>query len=260
MLNALSTAATGLEAQQTKIANIANDLANVNTDGYKASGVEFDELFYQTIQSPGDSTGTTSQAPVGIQIGNGVKVGAIVKNFTPGPVKMTYQPYDWMIEGNGFFQVQAPNNETLYTRKGALRLDATGALQLSNGSKLLPIVQIPPNAINVHVSRSGEITASFADGSINTLGQLQLANFQNAQGLLAKSEGLYKATPASGPPIMSIPGENGTGTLLQGALEGSNVNIASSMIDMISTQRAYEMGTKVMGAVDQMLAATVNLK
>src|SRR4051812_32271564 len=138
MIRALSAAATGLEAQQAKIENIANDLANVNTDGYKRSNTEFHDLMYETIKEPGGSLGAGSQSPVGVQVGMGVKVGASHKNFEQGPAKMTYNPYDFMIEGPGFFPVQTPQGETVYTRNGAFHLDSQGILQLSNGSKMIP--------------------------------------------------------------------------------------------------------------------------
>lgn len=260
MMGALSTAATGLEAQQTKIANIANDLANVNTDGYKRTTTEFHDLMYETVKEPGGNLGAGSQSPVGVQIGRGVKVGATYKSFEPGPAKMTYHPFDVMIEGSGFFPVVTPQNEALYTRNGAFHVDSQGILQLSNGAKLIPQITIPQNALSVTIARNGEVKATLVGEGEAVLGQIQLMGFQNEQGLAATGEGLYRATAGSGPPIQSLPGENGLGSLQQGALEGSNVNVANSMVDMISTQRAYEMGTKVMGAADQMLGATVNIK
>ncbi len=260
MIRALSAAATGLEAQQAKIENIANDLANVNTDGYKRSTTEFQDLMYETLKEPGGSLGANSQSPVGVQIGMGVKVGASHKNFEPGPAKMTYNPYDFMIDGPGFFPVQTPQGEVAYTRAGAFHVDSQGILQLSNGSKMIPQIVVPSNALNVAVNPSGEVRVSLPGAAEAILGQIQLVNFQNEQGLLAMGDGLYKVSLASGSPILGIPGENGMGGIHQGALEGSNVNVANSMVDMITTQRAYEMGTKVMGVADQMLSATVNIK
>lgn len=260
MIRALSTAATGLEAQQAKIANIANDLANVNTDGYKRATTEFQDLMYETVKEPGSSLGTSSQTPVGVQIGMGVKVGAAHKNFEPGPAKMTYNPYDLMIEGSGFFPVQTSQGEIAYTRTGAFHVDSQGILQLSNGAKLVPQITVPMNAVSVSISHMGEVKAQLPGAGEAVIGQLQLVNFQNPQGLMAMGEGLYRASMASGVPGQGVPGENGLGVIQQGALEGSNVNVANSMVDMISTQRAYEMGTKVMGVADQMLSATVNIK
>ena len=260
MMRALSTAATGLEAQQTKIANIANDLANVNTDGYKRTSTEFHDLMYETIKEPGGSLGVGTQTPVGVQVGMGVKVGASHKNFETGPAKMTYHPYDFMIEGPGFFPVTTPQGEVAYTRAGNFHVDSQGIVQLSSGAKLSPQITIPANALNLLVSHSGEVKATIPGSGETVLGQIQLVNFQNDQGLQAMGDSLYKSSLASGPPIQGIPGENGMGLLQQGALEASNVNVANSMVDMISTQRAYEMGAKVMGVADQMLGATVNIK
>ena len=260
MIGALSAAATGLEAQQSKIENIAHDLANVNTDGYKRTNTEFHDLMYETIKEPGGSLGVSAQTPVGIQRGMGVRVGAGHKNFEQGPAKMTYHPYDLMIEGPGFFEVQTPQGETAYTRNGAFHVDSQGILQLANGAKLVPQITIPSNSINILITRSGEVRAELPGNAVAVLGQLQVSGFQNQEGLSAQGDGLYKVTPASGAPVTALPGENGLGQVQQGALEASNVNVANSMVDMITTQRAYEMGTKVMGVADQMLGATVNIK
>lgn len=260
MIGALSAAATGLEAQQSKIENIAHDLANVNTDGYKRTNTEFHDLMYETIKEPGGSLGVSAQTPVGIQRGMGVRVGTAHKNFEQGPAKMTYHPYDLMIEGPGFFQVVTPQGESAYSRTGAFHLDSQGILQLSNGAKLNPQITVPLNSINVLITHNGEVRAELPGGTVAVLGQIQLVGFQNEQGLSAQGDGLYKVTAASGAPVPSVPGENGLGFVQQGALEGSNVNVANSMVDMITTQRAYEMGTKVMGVADQMLGATVNIK
>lgn len=260
MIKALSTAATGLEAQSANIERISNDLANVNTDGYKRSRSEFQDLMYETIKEPGGSLGAGSQSPVGIQTGMGVKVGAAHKIFETGPAKITNHPYDLMIEGRGFFAVQKPNGEVAYTRNGAFHLDSQGRLQQANGAQLIPQIVVPNNAINVVIAPNGEVKAQMADMSEAIIGQLQVVSFQNEQGLMAQGEGLYRATLASGAPIQTVPGENGMGLLQQGALEGSNVNVANSMVEMISTQRAYEMNTKVMGVADQMWGYTTNIK
>ncbi len=260
MIRALTTAATGLEAQQANIERISHDMANVNTDGYKQSRNEFQDLMYETIKEAGGSLGSGSQSPVGIQTGMGVKVGARHKIFEQGPSRMTYHPYDLMIEGKGFLPVLMPNGETAYTRTGAFHLDAQGKLQLANGGKMIPEITIPSNALNVTVSNSGEVKAALPNQGEVVIGQIQLISFPNEQGLNALGEGLYKPTLGSGPPNQGVPGENGLGLIQQGALEGSNVNVANTMVDMIGTQRAYEMGTKVMGVVDQMWSSTVNIK
>lgn len=260
MIRTLSTAATGLEAQQANIERISNDLANVNTDGYKRSRNEFQDLMYETVKEAGGSLGAGSQSPVGIQKGMGVKVGAQHKVFEQGPARMTYHPFDLMIEGKGFFPVQMPNGEIAYSRNGAFHVDATGRLQLRSGAQMIPQITIPSSALNITIAGNGEVKALMPDRTEAVIGQIQLITFQNEQGLSAMGDGLYRPSLATGGPQQGIPGENGIGTIQQGALEGSNVNVANSMVEMISTQRAYEMGTKIMGVADQMWSTTVNIK
>lgn len=260
MIRALSTAATGLEAQSANIERISNDLANVNTDAYKRGRTEFSDLMYDTVKEPGAQVGATTQTPVGIQTGMGVKVGASHKIFEQGPAKMTGNPLDFMIEGKGFIPVQRPNGEIAYTRAASFHRDSQGRMVLSNGSQLVPNVTIPNNAVAVNIKPQGEISAVTPDGQEQTLAQIQLITFVNEAGLSATGDGLYKPTLASGAPLQGIPGEDGLGSLQQGAIEASNVNVANSMVEMIQTQRAYEMNTKVMNVADQMLNATVNIK
>jgi flagellar basal-body rod protein FlgG len=261
MIQALTTAATGLEAQQANIERISNDLANVNTDAYKQSRTEFQDLMYKNIKQPGAQIGANSTSPVGIQVGLGVKVGATHKNFEQGPARVTNHPYDVMIEGKGFFPVRMPNTgEVVYSRAGNFHIDAQGKLQLATGAALIPDVTIPSNTLNVTIAPNGEIKAQLPNSGEAVLGQIQLIGFQNDQGLEAVGNGLYRSNTASGAPLQGVPGENGMGTLQQGALEGSNVNVANSMVEMISTQRAYEMGTKTMGVADKMWESTINIK
>lgn len=260
MIRALTSAATGMEAQSANIERISNDLANVNTDGYKRSRTEFKDLMYQTVTEPGGATGAGSQTPVGIQKGSGVRVGASYKIFEQGPAKMTYHPYDMMIEGRGFFPVQLPNGEVGYTRVGAFHLDPQGRVTTSEGGLLLPQIQVPPNATSITVSPNGEVKATLPGNAEAVLGQIQLVTFQNEQGLGASGNGLYRPTSGSGAPLQGIPGENGLGTILQNALESSNVNVPNSMVEMISTQRAFEMNSKVMGVADQMWGAVNAVK
>jgi flagellar basal-body rod protein FlgG len=260
MLRALTTSATGLEAQQANIDRIANDLANVNTDGYKRDTTEFQDLMYETIKEPGARQGATSVTPVGVQKGMGVKVGATHKIFEQGSAKVTNNPYDLMVEGKGFIPVSLPNTgETVYTRAGNFKLDAQGRISLSSGALLQPQVTVPSTATSVVIGPSGEIKAYDQQGGESVLGQIQLVNFVNPQGLSAIGNNFYKSTQGSGQPIQGIPGENGAGTIMQGALEASNVNVANSMVDMISAQRGYEMNTRVMGVADKMLEATSNI-
>ena len=260
MINALSTAATGLEAQTANIERISNDIANANTDGYKRSRIDFEDLMYQTIKEPGGELGQSTQSPVGIQQGKGVRVGAAHKLFEPGPARMTSHPFDLMIEGTGFFPVSKPNGQIAYSRVGAFKLDAQGKMMTGAGASLIPQITVPPNAASVMFKPNGEVVMTTPEGGETTLGQIQLVTFQNPEGLSAMGNGLYGPTAASGGPLQGVPGENGMGTILQGALEGSNVNVANSMVDMITTQRAYEMNAKVMSIADQMLSATVNVK
>lgn len=260
MERALTVAATGLQAQQANIDRISNDLANVNTDGYKRSRSEFSDLMYQTIREPGAITGDRSISPVGVQTGLGVKVSASHKIQEQGPAKMTYRPYDFMIEGKGFFPVSLPNGELAYTRTGAFYLDAEGKLRLGSGARFVPEVVIPANSINVTVAGNGEMKAVLPDQQEVVIGQIQLYRFQNEEGLNPLGNGLYKISSVSGVPVQGVPGEDGFGLIQQGALEGSNVNVPNSMVDMIATQRAYEMNTKVMSVADKMMEATINLK
>jgi flagellar basal-body rod protein FlgG len=260
MIRALTTAATGLEAQQANIERISNDLANVNTDGYKRGRSEFQDLMYETTKEAGGSMGAGSQAPVGIQTGFGVKIGATHKIFEQGPARMTYHPNDLMIEGRGFFPMQLPNGEIGYTRNGAMHVDVEGRLVNAQGAKLIPEIIIPANATNFVVTPTGECKVALPGGEETTIGQLQLINFQNEEGLTAMGDSMYKPSLASGGPIQGNPGENGVGVIQQNALEGSNVNVANSMVDMIATQRAYEMGTKLMGVADKMWEETANIK
>jgi flagellar basal-body rod protein FlgG len=259
MLRALNTSATGLEAQQANIDRIAHDLANVNTDGYKREQTEFQDLMYETIKDPGGRQGAGMISPTGIQRGLGVKVGSDHKIFEQGSAKMTNNQLDIMIEGKGFLPItKAGSGETVYTRAGAFKLDSQGRVSLSDGSLLQPQITVPPNATSVVINPAGEVSAVTSEG-MQQLGQIQLTNFINPQGLLALGGNYYKQTPASGQPQSIVPGEAGVGTIMQGALESSNVNVANSMIEMIGAQRGYEMNTRVMSVADKMLEATTNI-
>jgi flagellar basal-body rod protein FlgG len=260
MIRSLSTAATGLEAQAANLERISNDLANVNTDSYKRGRTEFSDLMYNTEREPGAQVGATTQTPVGIQTGMGVKVGASSKIFEQGPAKMTQNPLDLMIEGRGFFPVQTPSGEIAYTRDGNFHRDNQGRVVNAAGALLVPNITIPNNAMAINIKPNGEFSAVTPDGQEQVLGQIQLVTFTNESGLHASGGNLYRATMASGAPLQGMPGEDGLGQLQQGAIEGSNVNVANSMVEMIQTQRAYEMNTKVMKAADDMLGWTANLK
>lgn len=259
MLRALNTSSTGLEAQQANIDRIANDLANVNTDAYKRDTTEFHDLMYETVKEPGARQGATVTTPVGIQKGMGVRVGSTHKIFEQGSTKVTNAPYDIMIEGKGFLPVKLPNTgEIVYTRAGNFKLDSQGRVSLANGALLEPQLQIPPEATSVIITPDG-IVKSYTNEGESVLGNIQIVNFVNPQGLMAIGNNFYKPSVGSGQPKQAVPGEEGMGTILQGALETSNVNVAGSMIEMIGAQRAYEMNTRVMGVADKMLEATTNI-
>jgi flagellar basal-body rod protein FlgG len=259
MLRALNTSATGLEAQQANIDRIANDLANVNTDGYKRDTTEFHDLMYETVKDPGGRQGASMVSPTGVQKGLGVKVGSSHKNFEQGSIKITNNQLDLAISGKGFLPITKANTgETVYTRAGAFKLDNQGRMALSDGSLLQPQITVPTDATSVVISDTGDVKAMTKEGE-QSIGQIQLTNFVNPQGLLAIGGNYYKATPASGQAQQLVPGEGGVGNLEQGALEASNVNVANSMIEMIGAQRGYEMNTRVMSVADKMLEATTNI-
>ncbi len=260
MIRALSTAATGLEAQQANIERVSSDIANINTDAYKRSRGEFQDLMYETTKEPGAALGNATISPVGVQTGLGVKVGAAYKVHEQGPARMTYRDYDLMIEGPGFFPIQMPSGEIAYTRMGSFHPDAQGRLIGSTGGYMIPQITVPSNAVKVTIAPNGEVRAQTPDNGEVVLGQVQLIRFQNDAGLKAVGSSTYVPSPASGAPQQGIPGENGMGTLSQGALEGSNVNIANSMVEMIQTQRGYEMNARVISTADKMLETLVNIK
>ncbi|TYP00187.1 flagellar basal-body rod protein FlgG [Geothermobacter ehrlichii] len=260
MIKALSIAASGMEAQQLNMDVIANNLANVNTTGFKKSRADFQDLLYQTIRNAGGTSSTGTEVPTGIQIGLGTRTAAVQKIFTPGDIIQTGNELDLAIEGDGFFQVQLPNGETVYTRAGALKKDSTGRLVTSDGYPVIPEITIPENATRVAIHEDGTVEA-FLDGSSagSQIGQLELATFSNPAGLFSIGRNLLKETPASGAPTTGIPGELGLGTISQGYLEGSNVSVMEEMVAMIAGQRAYEINSKAIKTADEMLQMTNNL-
>lgn len=260
MNRVLSTAATGLGAQQANIERIANDMANVNTDSYKKSRNEFADLMYQTLKEPGAALGDASVSPVGVQIGMGVKVNGSYKDMSQGAIRQTGHPYDLMIDGNGFFTVQMPNGEVAYTRNGDFHKSADGRLVMTNGARMIPEITIPNNATAFTVTAQGEVRIATSDGNETVIGNIPITQFPNERGLNVIGAGLYKVTAASGQPVTGVPGENGMGFISQGARESSNVDIANSMVEMISTQRAYELGTKMMSTADEMMKSVVNVR
>jgi flagellar basal-body rod protein FlgG len=245
---------TGVQAQDAKLQAIANNLANVNTVGFKRDRVVFEDLFYQVDQQPGTQRADNTLSPSGVQLGNGTHMVGTQKVFTTGSLQTTSQPLDVAITGNGFLQVRRPNGESGYTRAGQLSVDANGILINAHGLPLVPQITVPNNATAVTIGDNGMVSATVAGSAAAVeLGQLTLTSFVNPTGLLALGENLFQETAASGTPTEGRPGEGALGKLKQGALEGSNVQVVEEMVDMIAAQRTYEMNTKVLSAADNML-------
>jgi flagellar basal-body rod protein FlgG len=261
MMKALNTAATGMQAQQTNLDVISNNLANISTNGFKKSRAEFEDLMYQTQKEPGQATGLNSISPTGVQTGLGVKTGAVQKDFTHGSSIVTKNPFDIQIEGSGFFQLQTPDGQVGYTRDGAFKRDPTGKLIDRNGNVLQPEITIPADAAGVDISSTGEVKIiQNLNDPPQVVGQIDIVNFVNPAGLRSIGKNLFVQTSASGQAITARPGLQGTGYLAQGQIEGSNVNIAEEMVNMIQAQRSYETNSKAIQAADQMLQTLNNLR
>jgi flagellar basal-body rod protein FlgG len=261
MLRSLYTAATGMEAQQVKMDTIAHNLANTSTTGFKRSRAEFEDLLSETLRSAGAPTAQGGTPPSPLQVGLGVRTVATTRSFAQGDMISTNNPLDLAIEGSGFFKIQRPNGEAAYTRAGNLRLDATGRLVTQNGDLLEPGITIPQEATAVTIRPDGAVLAKVPGrDEPNELGTIELALFANPGGLESIGNNLLVATGASGEAINVKPGEQGAGSLSQGFLEGANVKAVEEMIDMISTQRAYEMNSKVIQSADQMLQRLTSLR
>lgn len=261
MLRSLNTAATGMKAQQTNMDTIANNIANTSTVGFKKSRAEFEDLMYQTLKEPGAATGLNSVSPTGAQVGLGAKVDSIQKNFEQGSTVVTKAAYDVEIQGSGFFPVLMPSGQVAYTRDGSFKKGPDGRLQDKNGNVLQPEIVIPSSAVGVEITAAGAVQV-VEDQQVNptTVGQIQLVGFVNPAGLRAIGGNLFVPSNSSGLPQQANPGQNGLGSLAQGQLETSNVNIVDEMVNMITTQRAYETNAKAMQASDQMLQTLNNLR
>ncbi len=246
-------AKTGLDAQQTRMNVISNNLANVNTTGFKRDRAVFEDLLYQNIRQAGGQTSATTQAPTGLMLGTGVRVVATEKLNAQGNMVNSQNPLDVAISGEGHFQVTQPDGTTAYSRDGSFKVSSTGQLVTSSGAPVVPAVTIPNNASTITIGRDGTVSVELNTGGQQVLGQLQIARFLNPAGLMAVGQNLLKETPASGAPQVLAPGTNGAGTLMQGTLEASNVNVVEEMVNMIETQRAYEINSKAISAVDGML-------
>ena len=250
----LWVAKTGLDAQQTRMNVISNNLANVNTTGFKRDRAVFEDLLYQNIRQAGGQTGADTQAPTGFQLGTGVRVLATEKITAQGSMQTTENSLDIAIAGEGYFQIAQADGTIAYTRDGNFHLDNAGQVVTSGGQLLQPALNVPANASSLTIGRDGTVSVELdAGGGQQVLGQIQLARFVNTSGLQAIGQNLLKETPASGAPIVGNPAADGTGTLMQGALEASNVNVVEEMVSMIETQRAYEINSKAISAVDGML-------
>ena len=246
-------AKTGLDAQQTRMNVISNNLANVNTTGFKRDRAVFEDLLYQNIRQAGGQTGANTQAPTGLMLGTGVRVVATEKQHAQGNMVNTQNPLDIAIAGEGFFQIAQPDGTISYSRDGNFKLSNTGQIVTASGALLQPGITIPTTASSVTFGRDGTVSIELAAGGSQVIGQIQLARFVNPSGLEAKGQNHFKETPASGAPQVLQPGTTGAGILMQGTLEASNVNVVEEMVNMIETQRAYEINSKAISAVDGML-------
>jgi flagellar basal-body rod protein FlgG len=261
-MRALDIAATGMQAQQMMVEVISNNIANLNTTGFKSQRAEFQDLLYQNIRAPGDSSSDAGTiVPVGVQIGIGVKAAAVYRMSLQGNLSQTGNPLDLAIQGKGFFQVQLPSGTTAYTRAGSFQLNNQRQIVTADGFLVQPTITIPQNTTSVTVDQSGQVQAQVA-GQVNPqiAGQLTLAVFPNEAGLLATGQNLLTETQASGTPVIANPGVNDTGVLQQGFLETSNVNVVNEITNLITAQRAYEMNSKVIETADQMQQTLSNLR
>ncbi len=254
MNQALWVAKTGLDAQQTRMSVVSNNLANVNTTGFKRGRAAFEDLLYQQVRQPGGATSQQTQLPTGLATGTGVRVVATAKSFDQGNMLNTGNALDLAVNGRGFFPVLLPDGTTAYTRDGSFQVDSQGQLVTNSGYVVQPALQIPQGAQSVTIGRDGTVSVQVAGQAASTqVGSVQLTDFVNPAGLQARGENLYLETSASGPAQTGTPGVNGLGVLQQGTLESSNVNVVEELVSMIETQRAYEMNAKAIAATDGML-------
>jgi flagellar basal-body rod protein FlgG len=254
MLRSLWIAKTGMENQQLKLDSISNNLANVATNGFKRQGVVFEDLMYQNLRQAGAASSEQTELPTGLQVGLGVGAVATTRNFSQGTLQQTGSNTDLAIQGNGFFQVQMPDGTTGYTRDGSFQLDNSGRLVTNGGYLVQPGITIPANAVTMTISKDGTVQVTTPGSSApQNVGQVQLANFVNPAGLEARGENLYYETAASGTPNTGAPASDSLGSLQQGFVEGSNVNVVEELVGMIATQRAYELNSKAIQTSDQML-------
>jgi len=255
MISSLWTGKTGLEAQQTKLDVISNNLANVSTNGFKRSRPVFEDLLYQNMRQPGAQNNIQDRLPSGMQVGTGVRSVATERLHTQGGLEQTENSRDLAINGKGFFQVLMPDGTTAFTRDGSFQLNENGQMVTANGYPLEPAIFIPPNALTVTIGEDGTVSVTEPGNALgNEVGQVNLASFINPAGLESIGGNLYRETGSSGAPNQNIPGQNGIGSLFQGFVETSNVSVVEEMVTMIQTQRAYEINSKSISTSDEMLA------
>ena len=260
MINSLWISKTGMEAQQTQLDVISHNLANVSTTGFKRSNAVFEDLMYQNLRQVGANSSEQSQLPTGLQLGLGVRTVATSRSFTQGSMQQTNNQLDVAVKGNGFFQVTQPDGTIGYTRDGSFQVDAQGRLVTSSGLPVANGITVPPNAVSVSIANDGTVSATLSGSAApQNIGTLALANFVNPAGLEPRGENLYAETAASGQPNGGTAGTNGLGTIMQGFLETSNVNVVQELVTMIQTQRAYEMNSKAVQTSDQMLQKLAQL-
>ena len=260
MMRSLWISKTGMEAQQTQLDNISNNLANVSTNGYKRSHAVFEDLMYQTLRQSGANSSEQTQLPTGLQVGLGTRAVATARNFSQGNLQQSANPLDVAIRGNGFFQIQLPDGTTGYTRDGSFQVSATGQLVTNTGFTVQPGITIPATAQSVTIGSDGTVSVVLPGQALpQSVGQIQIATFVNPAGLEPKGQNLYGETAASGTPNAGVPGQNGLGTVQQGVVETSNVNVVEELVQMIQTQRAYELNSKAIQTSDQMLQKLAQL-
>jgi len=261
MMQSLYTASTGMLGMQTQIDTTANNIANVNTIGFKKSRAEFADLMYQVMEYAGTSTSDVTKSPTGIEVGLGARPTAINKIFSEGSLKQTDNQLDIAITGNGFFKLELPDGTEVYTRNGAFKLDDTGTIVNSDGYKLIPETVVPEDATNISIGVDGTVTVIQAGQTQATqIGQIETTNFINPAGLHSMGDNLYIETDSSGQPVAGTPGINGLGTIRQGFVELSNVELVVELTDLITGQRAYDSNSKVITTSDEMLQTVNNLK
>ncbi len=260
MMKSLWISKTGMDAQQTQLDVVSNNLANVGTTGFKRARVAFEDLLYQNVRQAGANSSQQTQLPTGLQVGTGVKPVATPRMFTQGNLQQTGNPLDLAISGQGFFQITMPDGTTAYTRDGSFHVDANGGLVTSNGFAVNPAITIPAGAQSITIGQDGTVGVTVAgQAAPQTVGTIQLANFTNPAGLEARGMNLFVETAASGTASANTPGTNGLGMLNQSYLETSNVNVVEELVTMIQTQRAYEINSKAIQTSDQMLARLAQL-